>query len=376
MPKEAVALSGSRISAPLRKINLWVLRKLGLLDDTRTGKSVLKIAERLVGLHAKKPQTPYLSLMARWPKVTPQHLDESLYRTRELLRAHAMRGTVHMLPLSQYETVLAATKGQLDNMYRRAFSKLANKKRIQDQIYDLIEKRGPLSHSETARLLSLAVNERDLHRLLNELCTNGLLVKTTVHGTWRSSIYDYEILDRWQPDIPSGESSPERARASLVSWYLESYGPATTADIAWWTGFSQAEVKKAIDALGPAVACLMFDALNQPAWMLVEDLEAFQKWTPPRSAQVNMLPAFDPYVVAYIDRWRYIDAANYRHVFKGVSGIIEPVISCDGRIVGTWKYNLEAGRVPVSLFKGSMVPTEPLERCIERTSHFVREADR
>ena len=376
MPKEALALNSSRINAPLRKVNLWVLRKLQLLDDARTEESVSSIAELLIGLHAKKPQTPYLSLLARVPDAAPQALDESLYRKRELLRAHAMRGTVHMLPQSQYETVLTATAGQLDNMYRRAFNNLPNKKKIQDQICRLIEKRGALSHSEIAELLPFAVDERDLHRLLNELCTDRVLVKATIRGTWRSSIYNYEILNRWQPDIPGGESNLERARSLLVEWYLKAYAPATTADIAWWTGFSQAEVKKAISALDPAVDSWHFDALDQPAWMLVDDLEAFQKWTPPKPAQVNLLPSFDPYVVAYIDRGRYIDDRNYRDVFTGVAGMIEPVITCDGRIAGTWKYNLKAGRVPVRLFKGAMVQTELLERAVEHTSRFMREADR
>jgi hypothetical protein len=376
MSKEAVALNSTRVSAPLRKINLWVLHKLRLLEDrAMVGESVLDIAELLVGLHAKKPQSPYLSLAARLPNSAPEQLDESLYRKRELLRAHAMRGTVHMLPQSQYETVLTATKGELDNMYRRAFSKLANKRQIQDRIYNLIEKRGSLSHSEIADLLPFAVKERDLHRLLNELCTKGLLVKSTVRGTWRSSIYNYEILNRWQPHIPAGESDVEKARVLLVKWYLWAYGPAATADVAWWTGFSQAEVKKAIYSFEEDVEHLMFDALNQPAWMLAEDLEAFQKWTPPRSQQVNMLPSFDPYVVAYIDRRRYIDDGNYRDVFTGVAGMIEPVIICDGRIVGTWKYNLKDGRVPVSIFKGSLVNSELLGRAVQGTSRFVHEAD-
>ena len=36
-----------------------------------------------------------------------------------------------------------------------------------------------------------------------------------------------------------------------------------------------------------------------------------------------MLPSFDPYIMAYIDRERYIDQAHYDRVFKGVAGIIE-----------------------------------------------------
>lgn len=376
MPEKNRAVSNLKSRASLRNINLYVLRKLQLLDDARTTDTISVIAETLVGLHAKRPQTPYLSLLARLPGLRPQQLNESLYQKRELLRAHCMRGTVHMLPLAQYATVLAATRGQLDGMYRRAFVELANKAEVEAQVYVLIESRGALSHAEIARLLPFEIEERDLYRLLNELCTRGLLIKSTVQGTWRSSIYNYDILNRWQPQIPAGETDVERARATLVKWYLKAYGPATLADICWWTGIRQAGVKKALDNLGPLVESLFYDALDQQAYMLVEDLEDFEKWIPSKSSQVNLLPSFDPYVMAYIDRRRYIDEENYGQVFKGVAGIIEPVITYDGKIVGTWKYKLKGGKVPLVIFNHSTVKPELLEMCARQTAVFLQDADR
>lgn len=377
MPEKKPAASGLRSRAELRKINLFVLRKLHLLDETGSAAaSLLRIAEDLVGLHAKRPQTPYLSLLARLPGLRPQQVHEALYRRRALLRAHCMRGTVHLLPLSQYETILTATRGQLDGMYRRAFLNLSNKAKIEAEVYALIESRGALSHAEIARLLPLTVEERDLYRLLNELCTRGLLVKATVRGSWRSSIYNYEILERWQPRIPAGETDVERARAALVKWYLTAYGPATLADICWWTGLRQAEVKKAINNSGSLVESLFFEALNQMAWMLAEELEDFENWIPPGAPQVNLLPGFDPYVMAYIERRRYIGTENYGRVFKGVAGLIEPVVTCDGEIVGTWKYNAKGDTVPLMIFKGSTVKAELLEVCARRTALFLQDADR
>src|SRR3954447_24568063 len=115
---KTVTLANSRCDVSLRTLNLFVLKKLYLLEDSPAPGAV-EIAERLVGLHAKRPQTPYLSVYARNARLKPADLNAALYRDRTLLRAHCMRGTVHMLPLSQYRTVLSATAGQLDNMYRR-----------------------------------------------------------------------------------------------------------------------------------------------------------------------------------------------------------------------------------------------------------------
>jgi hypothetical protein len=37
---------------------------------------------------------------------------------------------------------------------------------------------------------------------------------------------------------------------SIGEQYLRCFGPATEADVVWWTGFSKAEVRKALEALG------------------------------------------------------------------------------------------------------------------------------
>src|SRR5262249_11416115 len=159
---------------------------------------------------------PYLSVHARNPKLGPEALKSAIYQDRTLLRAHCMRGTVHLLPLSQYRTVLSATTGQLDGMYRRAFDEKTNKEAVEAVALDLIQKRGPLSHAEIAAGLKIEVEERDLYLILNELCTRGILVKATVKGSWRSSVYNYERLERWQPNIPAGEEDTDRARSRLV----------------------------------------------------------------------------------------------------------------------------------------------------------------
>ncbi len=377
MPKAAPLLDAPTCKVPLRTINLFALDNLFVSGGTGK-RSVLEVAERLVGLHAKRPQTPYLSLFARIADFSPADLDAALYRDRTLLRAHCMRGTVHMLPLSQYRTVLEATAGQLDGMYRRAFDGLDDKSAIEESVLKLIRARGPLTRAEVAAALPMAVDERDLYRLINELCTRGVLVKSGVSGPWRSSVYYYEFLDRWQPSIPPGLGNVEAARAELVSWYLAAYAPATIKDISWWSGFSQAQVKKALAESDRPVKRLRFQALEDEALIYADELERLQSWMPPREPQVTLLPSFDPYVIAYIDRGRYINGKFYEKVFKGVSGIIEPVVLVDGRIVGTWKYTAAAdGVLPLELFEGESKPSvkRRIDRAAEEMARFLRRAD-
>jgi hypothetical protein len=376
MPKAAAFVDTPTCKVPLRTINLFVLDNL-CVSAAGGGKSVTEVAERLVGLHAKRPQTPYLSLYARVPGFSPADLDAALYRDRTLLRAHCMRGTVHMLPLSQYRTVLEATAGQLDGMYRRAFDGLDGKSEIERSVLGLIRDRGPMTRAELAEALPMEVDERDLYRLVNELCTRGVLVKSGVSGPWRSSVYYYELLDRWQPSIPLGCGDMAAARAELLSWYLAAYAPATLKDISWWSGLSQAQVKKALAESERPIRAVRFEALEDEALIYADEFERLQSWEPPREPQVTLLPSFDPYVIAYIDRGRYINGKFYERVFKGVAGIIEPVVLVDGRIVGVWKYTAAAGALPVELFAGESKSSvgKPIERAAEEVAHFMRRAD-
>jgi hypothetical protein len=360
-----------------RTMNLFVLENLGILKGSNERKSVLDVAERLVGLHAKRPQAPYLSLYARLTDFSPAELDRALYRDRTLLRAHCMRGTVHMLPLSQYRSVLTATKGQLSGMYRRAFDKLEGKHTIENAVLKLIEARGPMTRSEMADSLPMNVEERDLYRIVNELCTNGALVKANVNGSWRSGIYYYELLHRWQPLIPSGETDVLSAQTELVGSYLAAYAPATIKDISWWTGLNQVQVKNALSRVARPFECVHFESLDCDAFIYSDELVRLERWRPARDPHVTLLPSFDPYVIAYADRHRYIDIKNYSKVFKAVSGIIEPVILLDGRIVGTWKYSTKGGELPLELFKteAKRLPKKKLDRVVTEMMSFLRTAD-
>ena len=374
-PRPSIPIANSKLS--LRTINLFVLHNLFLLTDADRPSSVLEVAERLVGLHAKRPQSPYLSLAARIPDFSVSQLDDVIYRRRQLLRTHAMRGTVHLLPLAQYRTILTASAGQLSGMYQRAFANLKNKPAIAKMVVELIISRGPLTHEAIASSLSIEIDERDLYRIINELCTDGVLIKASVDGSWRSAIYEYELLERWQPSIPKGEVDPGQARVRLLSWFLSAYAPATLKDLSWWTGLSERQVKDILALIERPLMLVHFESLGSSGYIFEDEFQKLEKWKPPRTTNVTLLPSFDPYVIAYIERDRYIAKANYAKIFRGVAGIIEPVMLIDGFIAGTWKYTVKKDRLVMQLFDG---PTdvdfkERLKTAEREMIAFLRAAD-
>src|SRR5262249_2147632 len=160
-----------------------------------------------------------------------------------------------------------ASAGQLSGMYQRAFANLKDKSAIAEMVVELIRTRGPSTHEAIATALSIEIDERDLYRIINELCTEGILIKAGVEGSWRTAIYEYELLNRWQPAIPRGEEDPLRARAQLLSWYLSAYAPATLKDLSWWTGLSEANVKSTLALIERALILVHFESLGSDAFI-------------------------------------------------------------------------------------------------------------
>src|SRR5262249_8868240 len=113
------------------------------------------------------------------------------------------------------------------------------------------------------------------------------------------------------------------------------------------------------------------------AFVFDDDLEVLRTWRPPSRPQIKLLPGFDPYVMAYADRSRYISGNHYGKVFKRVSGIIEPVILVDGWIVGAWKYSLERGKLPSEIFERIDDPQvkRAIDQATVRMADFLARAD-
>ena len=81
-------------------------------------------------------------------------------------------------------------------------------------------------------------------RVLFVLAAEGRIVRGRPKGSWISSQYSWSMAPKQPPDakeLPTADAQVELARA-----YLTRYGPATPADVQWWTGWTAGATKRAL----------------------------------------------------------------------------------------------------------------------------------
>jgi hypothetical protein len=162
-------------------------------------------------------------------------------------------------------------------------------------------------------------------RVLFLLATEQRIVRGRPTGTWTSSRYRWSPMDRWLPaGIPSMRAAD--ARAELVRRWLATFGPGTTSDVRWWTGWTAA----ATDAALRAVGAVEVDLDGATGWVLPDDdapVRAPRPW-------VALLPALDPTTMGWRQRDWYL--GEHGAALFDRNGNAGPTVWSDGRIVGGW----------------------------------------
>jgi hypothetical protein len=82
-------------------------------------------------------------------------------------------------------------------------------------------------------------------RVLFLLGAEGRIMRGRPRGSWTSSQYRWSVTEAWlpdgMPDLPT-----DAAQVELVRRWLAAFGPATAADLRWWTGLPAGQVKRAL----------------------------------------------------------------------------------------------------------------------------------
>jgi hypothetical protein len=323
----------------------------------------VEIARDLVGLHASDPGSVYLAAAARMRKPALEPVEDALYEARALLRMLGMRRTMFVLPLELAAIVQAACGGAVAARERRTLERMidaggahddaaAHLREVKDATLRALEARGEAAGAELSKDVPALAQEfpfgvgtrwgaamRLTTRVLVLLGAEGLIVRGRPHGTWISSQYRWAPLESWLGgDLDHWDV--EEAQGELVRRWLASYGPATVADVRWWTGWTLRETTRALARVDTAEVELG----GEPGLALAADLEpvaAVEPW-------VALLPGLDPTVMGWKSREWYL--GPHRPVLFDSAGNAGPTVWCDGRIVGGWGQP-ESGEVAFRLLE-------------------------
>jgi len=162
-----------------------------------------------------------------------------------------------------------------------------------------------------------------------------------LHASDPTSVYRWAPIERWiggpLADLPTGA-----AQADLVRRWLRAYGPGTGRDIAWWTGLTLGEVRRALAAQDPpAVEVALHD--GSVGLTLADDLAS----TADPGPWVALLPALDATTMGWADR-RFFLGEHGPRLFDR-NGNAGPTTWADGRIVGGWAQRPDGEVVPILL---------------------------
>lgn len=289
----------------------------------------------MVGIYGSAP-TCYLSMLARIDGFTRADLDTALYRDRSLVRVRAMRYSVHMLPHDLLPVVYGAlsevnVKGVRGNLGR--VIDLAEAPAWCERVLAVIDQ--PMVMADIRQALGVSGADADIvKRTVSYCAAQGLVVRSTVSGTWRSDRHSYARWSDWLPAVDPHALSPEVARAELARRYIEAYGPVTYADFRWWSGLPARAAKQALTDLGHDPKAPSFGG--------------------PRTLPdgVRLLPLWDSLLVGYTRRDHLVDAADIDRVYDHM-GNATSVVLVDGRVQGIWDLGLKDDplRVKVAPFR-------------------------
>jgi len=324
-------------------------RRHRLADETRADDDAVAIARSVVVLHATDPATVVLSALARMQRPDPMVVTRALFEDRTLVRMLAMRRTLFTVPADDAPLVHAAASRAVAAAERKRFLAMLEGAEVsgdparwlrarEQEVLRLLGEHGELTAAELSALSSvlgrqIVIGAGTSHpgklgvgsRVLLLLAAQGKVVRSRTIGAWTSTRHRWDLLERWL-GAPLAEVPAAEARAALAARWLARFGPATLADLSWWTGWTMADTRAAVSPL----ATEPVDLDGTEGLVVLGDTEP----TPEPEPWVALLPSLDPTAMGWKQRDWYL--GDHKAQVFDRSGNAGATVWADGRIVGGW----------------------------------------
>lgn len=346
----------ARSALSTRALNRATLARQLLLARERM--TPLVGIERLAGMQAQLPRPPFIGLWSRLERFRREDL-LALVRSRRVLRATMMRGTIHLVSARDYLRLRGPVQPALDRILG---SILGGRMERYDAEALLAEGRAffeeaPRPFEALRSHLGAHHRDADLRGMAYTVRLRLPLVIVPGEGRWgQRATTDFASAEAWLGKPVSAANDPR----PLVRRFLAALGPATPADAQAWSGIGR--LKDVFEALRPELAVLrdergreLFDLPDAPR--------------PPEDAPapVRLLPKFDNLVLGHADRSRVI-ADDHRKAISVKNGMTPATILVDGFVAGTWRVERRGRTATLSL-----APFRPLARRVR--ADFEAEAE-
>ena len=338
------------------KVLAWRTRRQRLLRRA-TRSAWLGVVGDIAGLHAQVMSSAELTLWARVDGLAPDAVARSLWDDRSLVKTWAMRGTLHLLPSSEYP-VWQAALGTYRHFEKPAWSRAfgvtpAELDALVDAVGTALDGR-LLTRDELADEVTRLTGSPALGDKLRE-SWGALLKPASFRGRLCFAPKAGQKVRFTRPDRWIGgwtPVDPDHALAEATRRFLGAHGPATREDLARWWAASPAAAARMLAALGDEVAPVEVD--GEAAWALGEEVAGLEAATGSRT--VRLLPAFDQYVIGSTLHAARLLPGDFKDRVHRPQGWVSPVLLVDGRMDGVWRHERSGRRLTVTIEPFVAVP--------------------
>jgi len=308
-----------------------------LLERQQT--SVVAAVEQLVAMQAQVPRPPFVGLWTRLREFKREALVRAL-RDKSVVRATALRGTIHVLSARDYRRFRdvigpALVKGAQSIVGKRDVNL------TEEQSYALGREffARPAPFDAFRKHLEARKNVGDVRAIAYTVRLGiPLVMVPDDDAAWGfSAKAGFVNADAW---LGSSPSKPEQLE-SLVMRYLAGYGPATPGDAQTWSGIRG--LRDTFELLRPRLVTFR-DARKRELF----DLPDAPRPVADEPAAVRFLPEYDNVLLAHEDRTRIIADAHKPAVFlKNLQ--VRGTFLVDGFVAGVWRVDRRKAAATLTL---------------------------
>ncbi|MEV7552655.1 crosslink repair DNA glycosylase YcaQ family protein [Amycolatopsis sp. NPDC089917] len=365
------------------KLRAWWAHRQGL-DGSLHGSPAAAVLERTGWMRSIGGSAPYLGLFAR-ARLDRETVDADVAR----LAVHELpsaRGCTYVLPSTDFGLGLtvgaAAPAGELAAAEKYLGVTRAEVEQLCVTVADLLEASAeplaPAAIKDAAGTAVRSLGEAGRKRgttttlplALGLLQVRGDIRRVPVNGRLDQQRYGYV---RWTPS-PRGElSDMDTARTELARRYFSWAAPASLKHFRWFSGFTSASAKKAVEPLDLV-------PLDGTDLLMPKELaDEFAAFTVPSKPSYALLAGVDGIHLLHREMSRLLDDADVERPIPGgragetLGGQADPpshLIVDRDRFAGLWEFDTETSKI-VYRFFGNEDAT--LRETIAETQEFVRD---
>lgn len=317
------------------------------LRNSRLSGDTFTTPEEVVHWHGAMQAQDYgptkWSVGQRATKLSDEDLDAAL-DSGAIVRTHVLRPTWHFVAREDIRWLLALTGPRVQRStagrYRELGLDARTLGRCETRIASALQGGDPLTRDEIGGVLDAAKIDRSGQRLPHILM--HLELEAVIgSGPRVGKKHTYALLDERAPR--GGRFDRDEALVELTRRYLASHGPATVADLRWWSSLTAGDIKAALANLGSKVQSETIEGIT--FWFL-SDISG----SPGRARSADLLQTYDELIVGYTESRFFADpvgpearaAWRERRLPTGV-------LLLNGKLGGHWKRTIGKGRIDVEV---------------------------